>query len=142
MLRYARVQFENRNVQILTSNYAEAIEAYKRYHRIRTDSMDGQIFLPYQKTNEFVGQVQNLKVVPSGAGVSERRISNHIQRDSWSAFKYAGRVAQILEMKYLVKPEAEKSDWDKAAKSYLQNRPMARRPQTRVIGRQGGRRFA
>ena len=142
MVRYARVQFENRNVQILTSNYAEAIEAYKRYHRIRTDSMDGQIFLPYQKTNEFVGQVQNLKVVPSGAGVSERRISNHIQRDSWSAFKYAGRLAQILEMKYLVKPEAEKSDWDKAAKTYLQNRPMARRPQTRVIGRQGGRRFA
>lgn len=142
MVRYAQIQFENRNIQILTPNFAEAIEAYKRYHRIKTDSNDGLIYQPYLKTNEFIGQVQNLKVVPSGAGISEKRISNHVQRDSWSAFKYALRYAQLLENKLLVKPKAEKSDWEKAANDYLKNRPQTQRPAARAVGRQGGRRFA
>ena len=144
MLRYAILQWENNNVQILTSNVGEAIEAYKRYHRIKDDRMDGFLYRPYQETQKFVGQVQNLKTVPSGAGMLERRLSHRIQRDYWSAAKYGLRVAQILEVKYLVKPEI-KSDWDEALEKFrngTQN-PSVRRgiPNRIAVGRIGGKRF-
>ena len=65
----------------------------------------------------FVGQIQNLKKVPAAAGVSEKRISKRIQRDSWSAMKYSLRLAQILERTYLVKQQRQ-SDWDNILKQY------------------------
>lgn len=142
MIRYAILQFENRNVQLLTSNFSDGMEAYKRYHRIKHDNNDGQIYAPYQKTNELIGQIQNLKTIPSGAGLSEKRISNKTQRDSWSALKYALRFAQRLEIVNLVKPKQEKSDWEKAAEQYMRHRPKPVQPRTRGLGRQGGRRFA
>lgn len=141
MLRYAIVQFENRNVQLLTSDHNSGISAYKVFHKMKTDKYDAMIYKPYLKTQELVGQIQNLKAVPSGSGTSEKRISNKIQRDSWSALKYALRLAQKLEFKYLMKPQKH-SDWDKAFAA------MARRPkataQTKsriIIGRKGGRLF-
>lgn len=97
MIKYAQTQFENHNVELLTANQREGVEAYKRYHRIKTDERDWYIVQPYQKTREQAGQIQNLKLVPSGAGMSEKRISKAIQRDSWSALKYALRLAQKLE---------------------------------------------
>ena len=111
MIRNAEIQFDNHNVELLTSNYGEGIEAYKKLHRIKDDKYDYIIYVPYKKTNELVGQIQNLKKVPSAGGISERRISNKIQRDSWSALKYALRLAQILERTYLVK-QRNPSDWD------------------------------
>lgn len=142
MIRYAEIQFENQNVQLLTADFQSGIEAYKSLHRIRDDKSDRAIFRPYQKTQEMVGQIQNLKKIISGAGVSERRISNKIQRDSWSALKYALRLAQKLEERYLARA-ARDSQWE----SYYeqQHKRAVRivtngRTQMRGIGRQGGRR--
>ena len=117
MIRNAEVQFDNRNVELLTSNYTAGIDAYKRLHRIKDDAADYAIYAPYKKTNELVGQIQNLKKVPTAGGVSEKRISKRIQRDSWSAVKYALRLAQILERTYLVK-ERRTSDWDEVFKPF------------------------
>jgi hypothetical protein len=110
MIRYAEMQFENRNVQLLISNRNTGVEAYKRYHRIKDDRLDYEIDRPYRKTAELVAQIQNLKKVPSGISIMEKRISQHIQRDSWSALKYALRFTAILEMQNLVLPE-RKSEW-------------------------------
>ena len=117
MIRNADIQFENRNVQLLTANEAEGLEAYKRLHRIKDDYADRAILRPYRKTKELVGQIQNLKQVPSGAGMSERRIVSSIQRDSWSALKYALRFAQKLERTYLVR-QGKRSDWTKEIEKY------------------------
>ena len=113
MVRYAQTQFEYRNVRLLTSNWQGGIEAYKRYHRIRDDKTDGLIYAPYKKTSELVGQIQNLKVI-NGA---EKRISTHIQRDSWSALKYALRVAYRLELERLMKT-AKKNDYEQLLQQY------------------------
>lgn len=110
MVRYAEVQFDNHNVELLTSNYNEGIEAYKNAHRIKDDKYDYAIYSPYKKTNELVGQIQNLKKVILAGGISEKRISHKIQRDSWSALKYALRLIQILERTYLLKKHYS-SDW-------------------------------
>ena len=131
MVRYAQTQFEYRNVQLLTSNWQSGMEAFKKYHRIRDDRSDGEIYVPYRKTSELVGQIQNLKVIN---GV-EKRISQHIQRDSWSALKYALRVAQRLEWKNLVKKQV-KSDYDDILKQYQGNAKISPNMQ---IGSGGGR---
>jgi hypothetical protein len=112
MVLNAELQFEHSNVQLLTGNMNEGVEAYKKYHRIKDDSMNYKIAAPYKKTNELIGQIQNLREEPSGQGIRERRISQHIQRDSWSALKYALRFAQILERANLA-PKRNTSDWDK-----------------------------
>ena len=112
MVLNAELQFEHSNVQLLTANMNEGVEAYKKYHRIKDDSMNYKIAKPYKKTNELIGQIQNLREEPSGAGIKEKRISLHIQRDSWSALKYALRFAQILERTNL-QPKHNQSDWDK-----------------------------
>jgi hypothetical protein len=110
MIQYAEMQFENRNVQLLISNRNRGVEEYKKYHRIKDDRMDFDIDRPYRKTEELVGQIQNLKKVPSGTGVQEKRISHRIQRDSWSALKYALRLTERLELINLVIPE-RKNEW-------------------------------
>lgn len=143
MVRYMEVQFENRNIELLTSNYAAGIESYKKVHRIKDDRNDAMIYRPYKKTNELVGQIQNLKKVPSGSGIAERRISKHIQRDSWSALKYACRMAAILERSYLVKVQ-KKSLWEEEFKKYGKNamKVGASEPmKMRFSGRVGGRRY-
>ena len=143
MILNAQMQFEHSNVQILTGNMNEGVEAYKRYHRIKDDSYNYRISVPYKKTNELVQQIQNLREEPSGQGIREKRISQHIQRDSWSALKYALRMAQILERTYLAKPRQE-SDWDKVFAQYRKNGSgiNSAAPRGRmVVARQGGRRF-
>lgn len=117
MVLNAELQFEHSNVQLLTNNLNDGVEAYKKYHRIKDDSMNYKISQPYKRTNELVGQIQNLREEPSGQGIREKRISHHIQRDSWSALKYALRFAQILERVNLqVRPT--KSDWAKLLAGY------------------------
>jgi len=142
MIRNAEIQFDNHNVELLTSNYGDGIEAYKKIHRIKDDKYDYVIYNPYKKTNELVGQIQNLKKAQSASGVSEKRISNKIQRDSWSALKYALRLAQILERTYLMKSRPA-SDWDVLLKKYEGNNPaptVGEGKMTRIpIKRTGGR---
>lgn len=139
MVRYAQTQFEYRNVQLLTSNWQEGLEKYKQYHRIKDDKADGLIYAAYRKTNELIGQIQNLKVI----GGVEKRISQHIQRDSWSALKYALRVAQRLERQNLVKPQ-KKSDYDDLFKAYsdvdaIRSRGVTAGNNRLVVAWQGGR---
>ena len=117
MVLNAELQFEHGNVQLLTGNINEGVEEYKRVHRIKDDSMNYKISQPYKKTTELIGQIQNLREEPSGQGIKERRISQHIQRDSWSALKYALRFAQILERANL-QTKPPKSDWDKLLAQY------------------------
>mgnify|MGYP006962936766 FL=1 len=145
MVQYAELQFENRNVELLCGNVNEGVESYKKYHRIKDDYMDAQIAEPYLKTRELAGQIQNLKKVPSGKTMREERISKHIQRDIWSALKYALRVAQILEREELAKAVRHKSDWDKELERYGGGTSGGRTPRMggghgrTVTARRGGR---
>lgn len=146
MIRNAELQFEYRNVQLLVSDFQSGMEAYKTYHRIKNDASDYAIYQPYKKTNELVAQIQNLKKVPNAAGVSEKRISKQIQRDSWSALKYALRFAQILERTELLATIRVKSDWQDLLKDYKDADEATLMtvahagPRVRVIGgRRGGR---
>ena len=132
MVLNAELQFEHGNVQLLTGNMNEGVEAYKKFHRIKDDSLNYKISLPYKKTNELIGQIQNLREEPSGQGIKEKRISQHIQRDSWSALKYALRFAQILERVNL-QQRPVKSDWDKLLAKFKG------KPLTMGGGAQGGR---
>lgn len=142
MVLNAEQQFENGNVHLLTSNMNDGVEAYKKYHRIKTDELDYRISQPYKKTNELVYQMQNLREEASGAGIKEKRISNKIQRDSWSALKYALRYAQILERSNL-QSKKKKSDWDELlSKCKDKIRAPASAASSRVVvARRGGRMF-
>lgn len=143
MILNAQLQFEHGNVQLLTGNMNEGVEAYKRYHRIKDDSFNYRISAPYKKTTELVQQMQNLREEPSGQGIREKRISQHIQRDSWSALKYALRMAQLLEKSNLAKKQ-EKNEWAerfKRAGSGVKQAVSAGVTRMRGVGRMGGRRF-
>jgi hypothetical protein len=141
MVLNAELQFEHSNVQLLTGNLNDGVEAYKKYHRIKDDSMNYKIAQPYKKTNELVGQIQNLREEPSGQGIRERRISQHIQRDSWSALKYALRFAQILERANLVQKQ-NRSDWAKTLAKYKNGEPIHQAGGARaMIARHRGRIF-
>lgn len=132
MVRNCELQFEYRNVQLLIRDHEEGIEAYKKYHRIKSDASDFVIYNAYKKTNELVYQIQNLKKVPNSQGFSEKRISKAIQRDSWSALKYALRFAQILERTVLAVVH-KKNDWTDLLQHY------AEEPGTVIAGNNGAR---
>ena len=53
--------------------------------------------------------------------LAEKRISTHIQRDMWSAFKYALRYAQILEKTELMGNQKKESEW---ARYFLNPQPI------------------
>ena len=111
MIRYAEVEFEQGNIRLLTGNVYEGVESYKRAHNIRESDLDGKIARPYQKTKELIGQIGNLKKVVSGFSTREERISKSINRDMWSALKYALRVAYLLERQNLLTDQNRKSSW-------------------------------
>lgn len=145
MVLNAELQFEHGNVQLLTGNMNEGVEEYKKYHRIKDDAMNYKIAAPYKKTNELVGQIQNLREEPSGQGIRERRISSHIQRDSWSALKYGLRFAQILERANL-QPKRNRSDWTKMldrfkGKDLISGMSAPMSGGRTITGRRGGRLF-
>lgn len=146
MVRYAEMQFENRNIELLCQNVNEGVEAYKKYHRIKDDYIDAQIAEPYMMTRTLVGQIQNLKKVPAGGTMKEQRLSNHIQRDIWSALKYALRVAEIIEKEQRLREIHKASPWDAELKKYEMLPTAAGNENVSVfrmrgVGRQGGRRF-
>lgn len=140
MVLNAELQFEHSNVQLLTGNTNDGVEAYKKYHRIKDDSMNYKIARPYLKTNELIGQIQNLREEPSGQGIREKRISQRIQRDSWSALKYALRFAQILE-RINLQPKHNHSDYEELLKDFRKMGVVVA-PNAgggRITGRRGGR---
>ena len=141
MLRYAEVEWDQGNVKLLVNNIFEGVHAYKRLHKIKDESLDAAIAIPYIKTREFCGQVANLMKKPSGTGMRETRISNAIQRDMWSATKYALRVAQILERDELVSSLKRESPWKGVFEKPRMVSVSSITPRLvtpRVIGRRGG----
>ena len=143
MIRYAEVEFEQGNIRLLTGNVYEGVEAYKRKHNIREAELDGKIARPYQKTRELIGQIGNLRKVVTGFNTREERISKSINRDMWSALKYALRVAYLLERKNLLM-ETRENAWAeqlaKAGEGFLPLAGMAKQVNMygRAIGRRGG----
>ena len=131
MIRNAEIQFDNHNIELLISDFESGMETYKRIHRIKDDKNNYAIWMPYKKTNELVGQIQNLRKVLSASGVAERRISLKIQRDSWSALKYGLRVAQIMERTYLVRDQ-RKSAWENMLDKYRSGDSSIRKYPTMV----------
>ncbi|MBO5969245.1 MAG: hypothetical protein J6S14_12190 [Clostridia bacterium] len=151
MIEYAEREWEHGNVHMLTSNIQDGIKAYKLYHHIKTDEMDVAISYPYLKSRELCGQIGNLKKRPSGLGFAEERISKSIQRDLWSATKYALRVIKILEDKFKALIAQGDNPWEKWSKSVIQGMmknttPVygtntAARLRGRCVGRIGGNRL-
>lgn len=118
MIRYAQIQFDNHNIQLLTMNAREGVDAYKRLHRVKHDKMDYRIVIPYQQTRKLCGQIQNLRGVPASSGIKEQRISKAIQRDSWSAIKYGLRLCQLLERTDYLESKRTRGDWAELMQKY------------------------
>lgn len=144
MIRYAEVEFEQGNIRLLTGNVYEGVEAYKKLHNIREAELDGAISRPYQKTRELIGQIGNLKKIVTGFNTREERISKSIQRDMWSALKYALRMAYLLERQNLLIDPNRKSAWGAElqkieAEGFVSvTESVNRRNFGRAIGRKGG----
>lgn len=144
MIRYAEVEFEQGNIRLLTGNVYEGVESYKRAHNIREADQDGLIARPYQKTREMIGQIGNLKKIVTGFNTREERISKSINRDMWSALKYALRVAYLLERQNLLIDANRKNAWAKELKradegfAPLPSRSVTNGIKGRAIGRRGG----
>jgi len=97
MIDYAQNEHEQGNVEYLISNIHKGLQQYKDNHGIKDDFSDRQIVRPYQKTEELIMQIKNLKKVASGTTVKEQRKSTRIPRDIWSSGKYGLRIKQKLE---------------------------------------------
>ena len=142
MLRYAGLQFENGNVQLLTTDVYSGVEAYKKFHGIKDGMDDARIAIPYAKTREMIEQIQNLKKELSGTQWREKRISKAINRDMWSATKYGLRMAQVLEYKLRKEEAKQKSSWAEAIERAKQRRSAALAAggkSGRTVGYRGGR---
>lgn len=140
MIKYAEVQFERGNVHILTTNAYDGVEAYKKFHRIKDSDNDAIFSIPYAKCREMCGQIGNLKRKMSGMNWSEVRISKAIQRDMWSALKYALRLAQLLERQNLVDSARIPSEWTayiQQTQQQVRARPAKVPIRSRVPGRTG-----
>ncbi|MBR5285447.1 MAG: hypothetical protein IKU30_00975 [Clostridia bacterium] len=125
MIQYAQIEFEQGNVEMLTTNVLDGIEAYKRKHGIKDDYNDRKIALPYQKSAELGQQIANLKTQVSGISLKEIRRSKGIQRDIWSALKYALRYSQILEDSLKKEKYRAKSEWAEMIAGFNGNTPVA-----------------
>lgn len=117
MIAYAQSEFEHGFVELLTANAIDGIEAYKDKHGIKSDLGDAEIMRPYKKTEELCQQISNLKAEVSGLTLKETRKSKAIQRDMWSALKYALRMAQILEGLLKKERYVKSSSWSEIFES-------------------------
>lgn len=111
MIAYAQIEFEQGNVELLTPNILDGVEAYKALHRIKDARYDAIISVPYRMTELLCQQISNLMTEVSGVSVKEKRKSKAIQRDSWSALKYALRMAQKIESGDRKDKYGAKSTW-------------------------------
>lgn len=147
MLRYAELEFEHGNVRFLTWDVRGGVDAYKLLHNIHTEEMDHELALSYIKCRELRSQIGNLRKKVSGMNMREERISNHINRDMWSAVKYGLRLAQILEHKNLVEGIRRENPWEKVFAGEGESGTSREEPrygylpQRRRVMRRGGNRF-
>lgn len=118
MIRYAQREFEQGNIELLTSSTADGLEQYKRRHGIKDDDADISILLPYRKTDELCQQLKNLRMDASGASLKEERKSKGIQRDIWSALKYGLHMSQILEKTLIKENYTTESAWEQEIRKY------------------------
>ncbi len=118
MIKYAQIEFEQGNVELLTANVLDGIEAYKNSHGIKDNTADGNIAMPYKQTDLLCQQISNLRTKVSGVTLKEERISKAIQRDLWSALKYALRMAQLLEADLKKDKYKPKSDWESVIEGF------------------------
>ena len=140
MIKYAKMQFENGNVQMIVPDHYAGLEAYKKAHKITDSSSDVEIVLPYIKAHEMVRQIKNLQIKYRGSNWSEDRVSKFIQRDMWSATKYTLRVAQLLERKNLIQSARRKTNWEPliaAARRASATASGVASYRPRVLGRRG-----
>ena len=98
------------------------------WNNIRDNYADSQILKPYYKTNELCEQIQNLQVVPTGASWKEKRVSMSIQRDDWSAEKYCGRVAMILEEELAKSHNQSTSSWSNKINEFKNGQSVIQMP--------------
>ena len=118
MLDYIEREFENGNILLLTQNLYDGLQAYKLKHDIKDDLRDPEIQLPYSSTNKLTRQIANLQKKYGAVGWTEVQINKYIQKDMWSAFLYACRMAQRLEKSELYALNRRKNAWDEFAKKY------------------------
>lgn len=139
MIKYAKAQFENGNVQMIVPDHYKGLEGYKKAHRITSSEGDMEIVTPYVKCHEMVRQIKNLIIKYRGNNWSEGRINNLIQRDMWSACKYTLRVAQLLERKNLIQAARRKTDYAPLIEAAKAKGQAAGMPtyHSRVLGRRG-----
>lgn len=112
MITYAQSEFRQGNVELLISSVIDGINEYKKLHRIKDGMIDSKIKLPYTKTELLCQQISNLKAEVSGQSYKEKRKSPSIQRDIWSALKYALRMSQILEELMTEEKYRSESKWN------------------------------
>ena len=111
MISYAQREFEQGNVELLITNVLDGVEQYKDFHGIKDNIADGKFALPYKNTELLCQQIENLRTKVSGTSLKEERKSKYIQRDIWSALKYALRMAQKLEEELTSETYRKKSSW-------------------------------
>lgn len=111
MISYAQIEFEQENVELLVPNVLDGVEAYRNAHRIKDARYDAQIALPYRQSELLCQQIANLQTEVSGLSFKEKRKSKAIQRDIWSALKYALWMAKKLETGLKTEIYRAKSSW-------------------------------
>lgn len=115
MIRYAQNAFEKGEVELLIGNAYEGVDAYKQLHGIKDIYYDGRIRMPYLQTDLLCQQINNLKTEVSGMTLKERRASKAVQRDIWSALKYALRYCEILERELVRDTYKSSNEWTQLA---------------------------
>ena len=111
MISYAQLAFEQEDVELLVPNVIDGVEAYKRAHGIKDARYDAQIAAPYRQCELLCQQISNLQTEVSGMTLKEKRKSKALQRDIWSALKYALRMAQRLETGMKTEKYRARSTW-------------------------------
>lgn len=118
MIRYAQAEFEQGNVELLITNAYDGVEAYKTKHRIKDNTADGFIAMAYKNTELLTQQISNLRTKVSGVSLKEERKSKAIQRDCWSALKYALRFACKLEGEMKADKYTPQTSWQQVISGY------------------------
>ena len=118
MIRYAQLEFEQGNVELLTPNLLDGIEAYKDKHRIKDNFHDASYSMPYRQTDVPCQQIANLRIKASGLTVKEDRKVKSVQRDIWSAAKYGLRVKQVIEETEKADKYSEPSSWSEVIREF------------------------
>lgn len=112
MIQYAQNEFEQGNVELLVGSAIDGVEAYKAFHGIKDVYYDSKIIKPYRVTELLAQQISNLETKASGLTLKEVRKSKAIQRDIWSALKYALRIKERLERLLSTETYRAKSAWE------------------------------